>query len=186
MADENNKNTAASGNGEGMSMEDIFNQLGDVFSNWKAPKSARRGKDLRLKLMLTEQEMAAGVTKTVRFLRNVVCPVCGGSGATDSDSMVNCSDCGGTGKVEVAQENAIFGTNKMKKECPTCKGTGKFIFNLCFDCEGSGVTRDEVTETIQVPAGIAVGSCLSIKGRGNAGINGGEAGDLFVVIELKK
>ncbi|WP_300604896.1 molecular chaperone DnaJ [Niabella sp.] len=185
------------GFGGGMNMDDIFSQFGDVFGEdlfgsffgggrggGRQGQRARgvRGSNLRVKLKLSYEEIAKGVTKNIKVKKYVSCTTCGGSGAKDKGSVQTCSTCQGSGQVRRVQ-NTFLGQMQTVTTCPTCNGEGTTITAKCGSCKGEGRVYAEETITIDVPAGVQAGMQLSVSGKGNAGERGGAAGDLIVLIE---
>jgi molecular chaperone DnaJ len=181
--------------GGGMNMEDIFSQFGDVFGddifgNFFGGQRSRggqrargvRGSNLRIKLKLTYEEIAKGVTKNIKVKKYVPCQTCQGSGAKDKGSVQTCGTCGGSGQVRRVT-NTFLGQMQTVTTCPTCNGEGTVITAKCGTCKGEGRVYAEETVTIDVPAGVQEGMQLNISGRGNAGERGGPAGDLIILIE---
>jgi len=187
------------GAGGNMNMDDIFSQFGDIFGedifgnffggqrgggSRGGGQRARgvRGSNLRVKLKLTYEEIAKGVTKNIKVKKYVVCSVCSGSGAKDKGSVQTCSTCGGSGQVRKVQ-NTFLGQMQTVSTCPTCNGEGSTITAKCGNCKGEGRVYAEETVSIDIPAGVSEGMQLSISGKGNAGERGGSAGDLIILIE---
>ncbi len=174
----------------GFSMEDIFSQFGDIFGGHfgggfrssGGGRSVNRGSDLRIKVRLTLQEIAEGVTKKLKINKILACEQCGGTGAKDSSSYSTCSTCNGTGYV-VTMQNSFFGRMQMQSVCPTCGGEGKIITAKCEKCGGEGTTRGQEVVEIKIPAGVGEGMVLTVSGKGNAARHGGVNGDLQVLIE---
>ncbi len=174
----------------GFSMEDIFSQFGDIFGGHfgggfrssGGGRSVNRGSDLRIKVRLTLQEIAEGVTKKLKINKTLACEQCGGTGAKDSSSYSTCSTCNGTGYV-VTMKNSFFGRMQMQSVCPTCGGEGKIITAKCEKCGGEGTTRGQEVVEIKIPAGVGEGMVLTVSGKGNAARHGGVNGDLQVLIE---
>ncbi len=192
-----------SGNGRGgsysggMNMEDIFSQFGDIFGEdlfgnffggggrgGRTQQRSRgvRGSNLRVKLKLSYEEIAKGVTKQIKVKKYSGCPTCGGSGAKDKGSVQTCSTCGGSGQVRRVQ-NTFLGQMQTVTTCPACGGEGTTITAKCGNCKGEGRVYTEDTVSIEIPAGVQEGMQLNISGRGNAGERGGPPGDLIVLIE---
>jgi molecular chaperone DnaJ len=193
-----------SGNGRGfggsgnMNMEDIFSQFGDIFGDdifgsffgggagtrTRGGQRARgtRGSTLRIKLKLNFEEIAKGVTKSIKVKKYVPCTTCSGSGAKDKGSVQNCGTCGGSGQVRKVT-NTFLGQMQTVTTCPTCSGEGSVVTAKCASCKGEGRVFSEETVTIDIPAGVQEGMQLNVGGRGNAGERGGPAGDLIVLIE---
>ncbi len=180
------------GFGGGFSMEDIFSQFGDIFgghfgggfrtSGSAGGRRVNRGSDIRIKVRLTLQEIAEGVTKKLKINKTVACDQCGGSGAKDSNAYATCSTCNGSGYV-MRVENTFFGRMQTQGVCPACGGTGKVITSPCDKCKGEGTLRGQEVVEIKIPAGVGEGMVLTVTGKGNAARHGGVNGDLQVVIE---
>ncbi len=178
------------GFGGGFSMEDIFSQFGDIFGGHfgggfrssGGGRTVNRGSDIRIKVRLTLQEIAEGVTKKLKINKTVACDQCGGSGAKDSDAYATCSTCNGSGYV-MRVENTFFGRMQTQGVCPACGGTGKVITSPCDKCKGEGTLRGQEVVEIKIPAGVGEGMVLTVTGKGNAARRGGVNGDLQVVIE---
>ncbi len=191
-----------SNNGRGFSgnpnMEDIFSQFGDIFGEdifgsffgggggggRRGGQRARgaRGSNLRIKIKLTYEEIAKGVTKQVKVKKYVGCTTCGGSGAKDKNSVQSCGTCGGSGQVRRVS-NTFLGQMQTVTTCPTCNGEGTTITHKCGACKGEGRVYGEEMVELNIPAGVQEGMQLSVGGKGNAGERGGSAGDLIVLIE---
>ncbi len=181
------------GGGGGFSMEDIFERFGNIFGGHfgggmgggfrsGTRGGANRGSDLRIKVTLSLEEVVKGVTKKLKITKDITCSQCSGSGAKDENSFQTCSTCNGDGVV-TREVNSIFGRQLTRTICPTCGGSGKEITQKCPKCHGSGVQRGEEVVEIKIPAGVMAGMQLSVSGKGNAAKNGGESGDLIVVID---
>jgi molecular chaperone DnaJ len=181
--------------GGGMNMEDIFSQFGDIFGDdlfgnffggggrGRTHRSRGvRGSNLRIKLKLSYEEIAKGVTKTIKVKKYVPCNTCGGSGAKDKGSVQTCNTCGGGGQVRRVQ-NTFLGQMQTVTTCPTCNGEGTTVTAKCSNCKGEGRVYNEETVSIDIPAGVQEGMQLNINGKGNAGERGGMPGDLIIVIE---
>lgn len=184
----------AGGFGAGMDMNDIFSMFGDIFGGGggfggfsgfgggRSSGPARyRGSDLRVTVKLTLQEIAAGVTKKFKLKKNVPCQHCGGSGA-EGNATETCPECNGTGRV-VRTQQSFFGMMRSEVACTRCNGTGKIIKNKCKHCGGEGIVTGEEVVEIQIPAGVADGMQLSMRGKGNAGKHNGINGDLLIHIK---
>jgi molecular chaperone DnaJ len=185
------------GQGQGMNMDDIFSNFGDIFgddifgsffggggrqrsSSGKA--RGTRGSNLRIKLKLNYEEIAKGASKTVKVKKYTGCTTCGGSGAKDKSSVQSCATCGGSGQVRKVT-NTFLGQMQTVGTCPTCNGEGSTITSKCTACKGEGRVYTEETLSIDIPAGVQDGMQLSLSGKGNAGERGGAPGDLIVLIE---
>jgi len=182
--------------GGGMNMEDIFSQFGDVFgedlfgsffgggSGRGRTSRARgvRGSNLRVKIKLTYEEIAKGVTKNIKVKKHVVCNTCSGSGAKDKGSVQNCGTCGGSGQVRRVT-NTFIGQMQTVTTCPTCNGEGTTITAKCVACKGEGRVYGEEAISIEIPPGVQEGMQLNLSAKGNAGERGGAPGDLIILIE---
>lgn len=183
--------------GEGMSMDDIFEHFGHMFGDSGSPfdsffggrSSSRsgggqKGTNLRIKVALTLEEIEAGVRKKIKVKKQVTCKSCSGSGAKDKGSVSTCGTCNGSGYVRQIK-STFLGQMQTTVVCPKCNGSGKNITAHCTTCRGDGRTMEEDMIEIDIPAGVQEGIQLSVRGKGNAGQNGGPAGDLLVNIEEK-
>jgi molecular chaperone DnaJ len=182
-----------------MNMDDIFSQFGDIFGDdvfgsffggqqgggrRGGGQRARgvRGSNLRIKLKLTYEEIAKGVTKNVKVKKYVSCQTCGGSGAKDKNSVQTCGTCGGSGQMRRVT-NTFLGQMQTVTTCTTCNGEGTTITAKCTTCKGEGRVYAEETISVDIPAGVQEGMQLSMNGKGNAGERGGMPGDLIILIE---
>ena len=141
-----------------------------------------RGRDIRVRVRLTLEELAKGVEKEISIEKSVPCSECGGRGAKNSSDIKTCSACGGTGQVQRVV-NSLFGQTVTYSTCQQCGGEGKVITNPCRSCGGSGLVRKRETIKVKIPAGVEAGMQLTIAGEGHAAKNNGINGDLLVVIE---
>lgn len=161
---------------------DIF---GDIFGfgggGGKNPNAPRKGDNLRANLNIKFEEAAFGVKKDVTLTRIEQCPDCKGSGCAAGTTAEVCPDCKGSGQVKTTQRTP-FGMVQSNVQCSKCKGRGKIIHSPCQTCRGIGSIRRQHKVNINVPAGIDDGQTISLRGQGNAGLNGGPAGDLLVTI----
>jgi molecular chaperone DnaJ len=162
--------------------ENIFEQLFRGTAGGGRP-AVQRGRDIRLRLKLTLEEVAKGVKKKLKISRNVSCETCGGSGAKPGTHPVTCPECGGRGQVARQQNLGVFGAFQSVSPCSRCAGTGQIIEEKCGTCDGLGVTRGQTTVEVDVPAGVTTGNFIPMRGTGNAGPRGGVPGDLVVLIE---
>lgn len=157
---------------------DIFGFGGGGGKNSNAP---RKGDNLRANLNIKFEEAAFGVKKDVTVTRIEQCPDCKGSGCAAGTTAEVCPDCKGSGQVKTTQRTP-FGMMQSNVQCSKCKGRGKIIHSPCPTCRGIGSIRRQHKVNINVPAGIDDGQTISLRGQGNAGLNGGPAGDLLVTI----
>nr|MBS0037731.1 molecular chaperone DnaJ [Saprospiraceae bacterium] len=182
----------------GMTMEDIFNQFGDVFGEGGSPFESffrgggggtrrgggQRGTNLRIKVALTLEEVAKGVTKKIKVKKQRTCSQCSGSGAKDASSKKTCGSCGGSGYVRQVR-NTFLGQMQTTTTCPTCNGVGQVTTAKCTQCRGEGRVFGEETISMDIPGGVEQDMQLNMRGKGNAGMNGGPPGDLLIHIEVK-
>ena len=183
--------------GAGMDINDIFSMFGDIFggrggfggfSGFGGGGSSRpakfRGSDQRVKVKLTLQEIANGVTKKFKLKKYVPCTHCNGSGA-ENGAVETCPECNGTGRV-VRTQQSFFGMMQSEVACPRCNGQGKIIKNKCKHCNGDGIVMGEEIVEVNIPAGVYEGMQLSMRGKGNAGKHNGIPGDLLILVEEEK
>ena len=183
------------GGGGGFSMDDIFSMFGDVFGGrgggfggfggfggGRRQTTRHRGSDLRLKVRLTLQEVATGVTKKFKVRKDIECSHCHGSGAEAGSGTETCPHCHGSG-VEIRRQQSIFGEVQTQTTCHVCNGEGTVIKNKCHECGGTGVVKGEEVVEIKIPAGVAEGMVVNVPGKGNAGQHNGIPGDIQVLIE---
>ena len=182
--------------GQGMSMDDIFSQFGDLFADFglgsffsggfgSSSRSGgtvrERGGNIRVKVKLNLQEIEKGVKKKIKVNKYVTCDHCHGSGSADGTTDT-CPTCKGRGQV-LRTVSSLFGQMQTASTCPTCGGTGKIVKNKCTHCHGDGIVKGEEVIDIDIPAGVAEGMQLSMHGKGGAGPHNGVNGDLYVLIE---
>ncbi len=169
----------------GFSFSDIFGDVfSDIFGGAGGPGRggrAFRGADLRYNLDLTLEEAVAGTTVKIRVPTLVVCAECGGTGARKGSSPVTCTTCGGHGQVRMQQ-----GFFSVQQTCPRCHGSGQMITDPCIVCAGQGREQQHKTLSVKVPAGVDTGDRIRLAGEGEAGEQGGPAGDLYVQIRVKE
>ena len=182
--------------GAGMDMNDIFSMFGDIFGGHggfggfggfggsNAGPTKFRGSDQRVKVKLTLQEIANGVTKKFKLKKYVTCTHCNGSGAKGG-AVETCPDCNGTGRV-VRTQQSFFGMMRSEVACPRCNGQGKIVKEKCPHCNGDGIMMGEEIVEVNIPAGVYEGMQLSMRGKGNAGKFNGVPGDLLILVEEEK
>ena len=141
-----------------------------------------RGRDIRVRVKLTLEEIAKGVEKEISIEKSVPCNECSGKGAKNSSDIRTCSACNGTGQVQRVV-NSFLGQTVTYSTCQQCGGEGKVITNPCRSCGGTGLIRKRETIKVKIPAGVEAGMQLTIQGQGHAAKNNGINGDLLVVIE---
>jgi molecular chaperone DnaJ len=155
----------------------------DVFGRRSSAAETRNGSDIRISLGLSLQEVATGVEKLVTIKLLNPCDHCAGSGAEPGTNVTTCPTCKGAGEVRRAQQS-FFGPVVSVSVCPNCAGAGKVVASPCKKCRGEGRVRSEEQVTIKVPAGVATGQYMTLRGVGNAGPRGGPRGDILVVFEV--
>ncbi len=166
---------------------EVFGGSGSIFDELFGGASSRggsrasSGSDLRYDLEISLEEAAKGVEKEIRYRRLVVCPDCGGSGASPGSSVMTCPDCGGSGYVTSQRGFMTF-----RQVCPRCGGSGKTIEKPCPTCGGEGRTMETNRLKLRIPAGVDTGSRLRSQGKGEAGVHGGPPGDLYVIIHVEE
>ncbi|HEX5000685.1 MAG TPA: molecular chaperone DnaJ [Terriglobia bacterium] len=160
---------------------DLFG-FGDLFGGGtrRGRGGAARGADLRYDLELTFQEAAFGVKTKLKVPHQEGCSECSGSGAQKGSGPSTCPTCNGYGQVRFQQ-----GFFSIARTCSHCRGSGKIIKNPCKECQGSGRVAREKTIELKIPAGVDNGDKLRVTGEGDAGAQGGPAGDLYVVLRVK-
>jgi molecular chaperone DnaJ len=141
----------------------------------------QRGSDLRYDMALTFEEAASGVTTKIRVPRQEYCEACNGTGAKKGTGVTACQTCGGRG--QIAYQQSFFTINRT---CPACQGAGQIVKERCPDCRGQGRVDRERNIELRIPPGVDTGTRLRVQGEGEAGPNGGPAGDLYVVLEVKE
>ena len=141
-----------------------------------------RGRDIRVRVKLTLEEIANGVEKEISIEKSVPCTECSGKGAKNSSDIKTCPACNGTGEVQRVT-NSFLGQTITRSTCQQCNGEGKIISNPCRNCSGSGLVRKRETIKVRIPAGVEAGMQLTLQGQGHAAKNNGINGDLLVVIE---
>lgn len=164
----------------GSSIFDDFFGGGRTSSRSRQRTAGTPGTDLKVTLKLTLEEIATGTTKKLKLKKYVKCSSCNGTGAEDSNSFTTCSVCNGTGEVRQVSRS-VFGQFVNIAPCSNCNGTGRVISKRCSKCSGEGRVYDETTVRINVPAGVTDNSYMTMRGEGNAGKNGGAAGDIIVI-----
>ncbi|HEX9750592.1 MAG TPA: molecular chaperone DnaJ [candidate division Zixibacteria bacterium] len=164
----------------GGAFEDLFGGLGGGSRRGRSGPVA--GADLRVRLKLTLEEIAAGVEKKIRIKRRVTCETCNGSGAKPGAGTTTCPQCRGAGEVRQVSRS-VFGQFVNISTCPQCRGAGEIIETPCVTCHGDGRVDGTSTITVKVPPGVSEGNYITVRGAGHAGPRGGPSGDAQVLIE---
>ncbi len=183
-------------------INDIFSAFGDIFSGGgggifddffggssrgrgrRRASMGERGSDIKIKLPLTLEEIAHGVEKTIKIKKYVVCESCNGTGAKAGSGYNTCSTCNGAGEIRQVSRS-MFGQFVNISTCPTCNGSGKIISEKCNVCHGEGRVQGEDKIKVNIPTGVEAGNYIPLRGSGNAGARGGNAGDLIIIIDEK-
>lgn len=150
-------------------------------SNANAP---RRGGDIHTDVRISFMEACQGVKKTISFAHMDACPQCHGTGADSNTTKQTCPECNGRGSVKTNQRTP-FGVISSTRTCSRCGGRGEIVTNPCSKCKGSGRIRNTANLELNIPAGIDDGETIRISGKGDAGVNGGSAGDAYVTIQMQ-
>ncbi len=188
----------AGGFGGGFGGVDLGDIFGDIFgggfgggfsgfggvSPTRTANAPRKGHDIQASVILTFEEAAHGCSKKITINRQDTCPDCGGTGAAKGTSPETCPDCGGRGYV-VTQQRTPFGVMQSQQPCSHCGGRGTIIRNPCKTCRGTGKTAARKSLEINIPAGIDDDQNIALRGQGDAGSNGGPAGDVIVHVTVK-
>ena len=205
----------AGGFGGGFGGVDLGDIFGDIFgggfgggfsgfgggSSTRTANAPRKGHDIQASVILTFEEAAHGCSKKITINRQDTCPDCGGTGAAKGTSPETCPDCGGNGCAPgsspetctecggrgyvVTQQRTPFGVMQSQQPCPHCGGRGTIIKNPCKTCRGTGKTAARKSLEINIPAGIDDDQNIALRGQGDAGSNGGPAGDVIVHVTVK-
>lgn len=172
----------AGGAGFGGGFADAFGDIfSDIFGNGPRGRSGvYRGADLRYNLEIGLEEAARGIETKVRIPTMEECETCHGSGAKPGTSPTTCPTCHGQGQVRLQQ-----GFFSIQQTCPRCHGSGKIVTDPCKTCSGAGRIKRQKTLAVKIPAGVDEGDRIRLTGEGEAGMNGGPAGDLYVVIQIR-
>ena len=175
--------SAGGGGGGAGNFSDIFGDVfGDIFSGGGGrSRGPQRGSDLRYNLDIELEKAVKGTNTKIRIPTMVACKPCGGSGAQKGSSPITCTTCGGVGQVRMQQ-----GFFSVQQTCPNCRGKGKMISNPCGTCYGQGRVEETKTLSVKIPPGVDTGDRIRLAGEGEAGPDGGPAGDLFVQVNVRE
>ncbi|CAM3728885.1 molecular chaperone DnaJ [Alicyclobacillus pomorum] len=179
--------TQGMGGGAGFDGFGDFGGFGDIFDMFfggRTQRGPQRGHDLEYELEIEFEEAAFGVEKQIQIPRTETCSTCTGSGAKPGTKVEQCSVCKGTGEQQTVV-NTPFGRMVNRKVCSACRGRGVHISTPCPDCHGQGRRRVRRTVSVRVPAGVDNGTRLRIPGAGESSPNGGQPGDLHIVIRVR-
>ncbi len=162
--------------GDFFGFEDLFGGRGR-----RGRGRAQRGADLRYDMTLSFEEASAGVATKIKLPRQEFCEACNGTGARKGTGVVTCQTCAGRG--QLAYQQGFF---TITRTCPACQGAGQMVRERCPECRGQGRFEREKTIELRIPPGVDTGTRLRVAGEGEPGPNGGPAGDLYVVLEVKE
>jgi molecular chaperone DnaJ len=165
-------------------LSDIFESFFGGFTGTRTQKGPRAGEDLRADLTLSFEEAVFGVEKELEIEQLVLCPTCDGTGAEPGSRPTRCPECGGSGQVRRVR-SSIFGSFVNVSTCPRCGGEGRVVLNPCPECRGQQRVRRRKRITVTIPPGVDDGMRIRLAGEGNAGINGGPPGHLYVFVSVK-
>lgn len=177
------------GSQDGFDFNDIFSNFSDIFGEFgggarqggKKRSAAQRGSDIRYNIEISLEESFKGVNQNISFLIPSVCSDCNGSGAQAGEKPSDCSVCKGAGKVRTQQGFFI-----VERPCSACRGVGQIIKNPCKTCKGEGRKEQQKTLLVKIPSGIEDESRIKLSGEGESGIRGGQPGDLYVYVSIRK
>ena len=178
---------------------DIFSNFGDIFEGFGfggfggggrsgrggQTNTRRRGEDIRVDTSITLEEAAKGVEKEIHIRHLTACETCSGTGSKGKKAAESCKTCAGRGEVRQTRQT-MLGNMSTVTACPTCHGEGQTITDPCGDCGGTGRSARSKTINVKIPPGVDTGSKLRVSGEGNIGQRGGERGDLYVYIDVKR
>ncbi|PAU95745.1 molecular chaperone DnaJ [Aliifodinibius salipaludis] len=179
---------------EDIGFDDIFSRFSDIFGgDFAGGRSRSRGRrssgqpgsDMKLRIELSLEEIAFGTEKKLKVKKQIKCDECNGTGAESEEDFEMCGTCNGTGEVRQVRKT-MLGQMVNVQPCPECRGEGRIIRNKCSKCSGEGRYRGEETVKVNVPSGVSEGNYITLRGKGNAGKRGGDAGSLVVLIEEKE
>jgi molecular chaperone DnaJ len=169
------------GAGFGGGFSDAFGDIfSDIFGGGRQRSTVFRGADLRYNLEISLEDAARGTETRIRIPALEECETCKGTGAKPGTQPTQCTTCGGHGQVRMQQ-----GFFSIQQTCPKCHGSGKVVANPCQPCSGTGRIKQHKTLSVKIPSGVDEGDRIRLSGEGEAGVNGGPPGDLYVVIHIK-
>ena len=160
--------------------------LGDIFGGLfnrggrEQPQRGQRGNDVEVEVGVSFEDALRGVQTTVPVQLELACHTCHGTGAAPGTAPITCPNCSGTGTVATSQ-----GLFALQQPCPRCRGMGSIVETPCATCHGSGRERRTKRYTVKIPAGVKDGTRIKLKGKGEAGYGGAQAGDLYVVTRVE-
>lgn len=185
------RGAGAAGPDINVDFSDLADIFGDLFGFGSAQRSGRRtrnaprrGSDLQQVIDITFEESIFGVDKEISITRDEPCTACGGSGAEPGTQPSRCMQCGGSGEVRQVRQT-LLGSMVQVTTCPICGGVGEVITTPCHTCNGRGVQRQTRRKIVPIPAGIDNEQQIRLAGEGQPGTNGGPAGNLYLLVQIK-
>ncbi len=180
-------------NGQGFNTGGFDFDINDIFSSFfgggggrqRNANRPRKGQDIQKRMNISFEEAIFGAKKKIKVTAHEECHTCHGSGAHSKDDIKTCTQCGGSGSVIVEQQS-LFGRTRTQTSCPKCSGTGKEVTKKCTTCRGEGTISKQKEIEVSVPKGIDTGQQIRLEGYGHKGHNGGPAGDLYILFDVKK
>ena len=168
-------------------MRDFGGGLGgfeSMFGGGQSAAESRRGRDVRVNIKLTLDDVANGAKRTIKMRALEPCEVCSGNGMAQGSQQTACATCGGSGEVRRATRS-MFGQFVSVAPCPNCQGEGEVVTDPCETCRGEGRVRGERKVAVEIPAGVADNNYLTLRGQGGAGLRNGVPGDLIVILDIQ-
>jgi len=164
--------------------EDIFSSFFGGGGRRQDPNAPRKGDDLQYRMNIKFEEAIFGKETEIEIPKDETCDTCHGSGAKPGTKPETCSTCNGAGQVNQAVDTP-FGRMMNRRTCSTCHGTGKIIKEKCSTCRGEGKVQKRKKIKVTIPAGVDDGQQIRVTGQGEPGINGGPAGDLYIMFRVQ-
>ena len=180
-------------NGQGFNASGFDFDINDIFSSFfggggmggRNSNRPRKGQDLQRRMNISFEDSIFGGKRKINVTAHEECHTCHGSGAHSKNDVKTCSRCNGSGTVIVEQQS-LFGRTRTQTTCPVCNGKGKEVTNPCKTCHGDGILSKNKDIEVTIPKGIDTGQQIRLEGYGNKGHNGGPAGDLYILFDVKK
>jgi molecular chaperone DnaJ len=172
---------------DGFDFNDIFGNFTDIFGEMggkrqsKKKSASEQGSDIRYNLEISLEEAFKGTTEKISFNIACACESCNSTGSSDGSKTQDCQTCHGSGRIRAQQGFFI-----VERTCTVCNGSGQVIKNPCKKCNGQGRVNKERSLSVKIPAGVEEGNKIRLSGEGEAGVRGGQAGDLYVYISIRK